>query len=197
LRDAENRGFDIHTELPMLVTGRSFVDAEDIASVLHYRIDRYLTGVGYLDPPASELVCGLFPRPTGNSDPDVALALHDRADAIEQRARELATTAIERGDAWVQDFGDAPPETELCEQWVLEVAAGAAYLDRWGTSDPGTILDTDPVSREQKTHYGRVLNAVQRARTLSVIEDIPTRATYVLSGDEFLYPSTPEFGFDR
>ncbi len=96
------------TELPMLVTGRSFDDAEDVASVLHYRIDRYVTGVGYPSPPASELVAGLFPRPTGITDPDVALALNDRADAIEQRARELATIAIERGDAWVQDFGDAP-----------------------------------------------------------------------------------------
>ena len=101
LRDAESRGFDIHTELPMLVTGRSFDDAEDVASVLHYRIDRYVTGVGYPSPPASELVAGIFPRPSGITDPDIVLALNDRADAIEQRARELATIAIERGDAWV------------------------------------------------------------------------------------------------
>ena len=72
LRDAENRGFDVDTELPMLVTGRSFGDAEDVASVLHYRIDRYVTGVGYPSPPASELVAGLFPRPSGITDPDVA-----------------------------------------------------------------------------------------------------------------------------
>ena len=72
LRDAENRGFDIDTELPMLVTGRSFDDAEDVASVLHYRIDRYVTGVGYPSPPASELVAGIFPRPSGITDPDVA-----------------------------------------------------------------------------------------------------------------------------
>jgi hypothetical protein len=50
LRDAENRGFDVDTELPMLVAGRSFDDAEDVASVLHYRIDRYVTGVGYPSP---------------------------------------------------------------------------------------------------------------------------------------------------
>ena len=46
LRDAENRGFDVDTELPMLVTGRSFEDADDVASVLHYRIDRYVTERG-------------------------------------------------------------------------------------------------------------------------------------------------------
>jgi hypothetical protein len=117
LRDAENRGFDVDSELPMLVTGRSFGDADDVASVLHYRIDRYVTGVGYPSPQASELVAGLFARPTGITDSDVALALNDRADAIEQRARELATIAIERGDAWVQDFGDAPTTGDLYERW--------------------------------------------------------------------------------
>jgi hypothetical protein len=82
LRDAENRGLDIDTELPMLVLGRSFEDADDVASVLHYRIDRYLTGVGYPSPPASELVAGIFARPAGINDPDIVLALNDRADAI-------------------------------------------------------------------------------------------------------------------
>jgi hypothetical protein len=56
------------------------------------------------------------------------LALNDRADAIEQRARELAMIAIERGEILVQDFGDAHEAAELYEQWVLEVAAGAAYF---------------------------------------------------------------------
>src|ERR1019366_3490722 len=106
LRDAESRGFDIHTELPMLVAGRSFDDADDIASVLHYRIDRYMTEAGYPAPSASELLAGIFPRPTGITDPDVKQALNDRADAIEQRARDLAMIAIERADAWVLDFGD-------------------------------------------------------------------------------------------
>jgi hypothetical protein len=89
------------------------------------------------------------------------LALNDRADAIEQRARELATIAIERGDAWVQDFGDAPDTDELYEQWVLEVAAGAAYLDRWGIDNPDTILDDATVSHEQETQRGRVLSAAR------------------------------------
>src|ERR1035441_1073188 len=97
----------------MLVAGRSFDDADDIASVLHYRIDRYVTGVGYPSPPASELVAGIFPRPSGITDPDVKQALNDRADAIEQRAQELAMIAIERDDGWVLNFGDAPETDEL------------------------------------------------------------------------------------
>jgi len=69
LRDAENRGFDVHTELPMLVTGRSFDDAEDFTSVLHHRIGRYVTGAGYPSLPASEFVAGIFPRPSAPRAP--------------------------------------------------------------------------------------------------------------------------------
>jgi hypothetical protein len=109
LRDAESRGLDIEMELSMLVTGRSFDDADDVASVLHYRIDRYVARVGYPSPPPCELVAGIFARSTRITDPDFVSALSDRADAIEQQDRLLAEIAIERGDAWVQDFGDAPP----------------------------------------------------------------------------------------
>jgi len=196
LRDAESRGFDVHTELPMLVTGRSFDDADDVASVLHHRIDRYVTGVGYLRPPASDLVAGLFPRPSGITDPDIVLALNDRADAIEQRARELATIAIERGETWVQDFGDAPAASGPYEQWILEVATGATYVDRWGIDNPDTILDDATVNHEQETQRGRVLSAAQRANKLTVVETPPAKAAYVFSGDHLLEPPNQDFGLD-
>jgi conjugative relaxase-like TrwC/TraI family protein len=195
LRDAEHRGFDVDAELPMLVTGRSFDDAEDVASVLHYRIDRYMTGVGYPAPSASELVAGIFPRPNGFTDPDILLALNDRTDAIEQRARELAAIAIERGDAWVSDFGDAPDTDELNERWELEVAAGAAYLDRWGIDNPDTIFDDATVCQEQQTQRGRVLSAARRAYALAVVETASAKAAYVSSGDSLLEPLNQNFGF--
>ena len=196
LRDAESRGFDVDTELPLLVMGRSFDDAEDVASVLHHRIDRYVTGVGYPSPPANELVAGIFPRPTGITDPDVVLSLNDRADTIEQRARELAIFAIERGDAWVQDFGDPPATGEGYEQWVLEVASGAAYFDRWGIDNPDTILDDATVNHEQEAQRRRVLGAAQRANMLTVVETPPAKAAYVFSGDDLLEPSNQDFGLD-
>jgi hypothetical protein len=197
LRDAENRGFDIDTELPMLVAGRSFGDAEDVASVLHYRIDRYVTSVGYPNSPTSALVAGIFARPSGITDPDVALALNDRADAIEQRARELAVIAIEHGESWVRDFGDTPPPGELYERWVLEVAVGAAYMDRWGVDNSDAIIDDASVNHEQETQRSRFLNAGQRAYSLSVAEEARAMSTYVLSGEENMRPPTQDLGIDR
>src|SRR5665213_2420678 len=196
LRDAESRGFGVHTELPMLVAGRSFDDADDVASVLHHRIDRYVIGVGYPSPPASELVAGIFPRPSGITNPDIVLALNDRADAIEQRARELATIAIERGETWVQYFGDTPPTGELYEKWVLEVAAGAAYFDRWGVDNLDTIFDDALISHEQDAQRGRIISAAHRACTLEVIEKALEAPAYVLSADEFFEPPNQDFRLD-
>jgi conjugative relaxase-like TrwC/TraI family protein len=196
LRDAESRGFDIHAELPMLVTGRSLEDADDIASVLHYRIVRYVTGVGYPSRPASEFFAGIFPRPSGITDPDIVLALNDRSDNIEQRALELATIAIERGDAWMQDFGDTPATGELYERWVLEVAAGAAYFDRWGIDNPDTILADVSVNHEQEAQRIRVLSATHRANMLTVLEIPPAKVAYVFSGGDLLEPFNQDIELD-
>jgi conjugative relaxase-like TrwC/TraI family protein len=196
LRNAENRGFDIRTELPMLVAGRSFDDAEDVASILYYRIDRYVTGVGYPAPSVNQLIAGIFARPTGINNADVVLALSDRADAIERRARELATIAIERGDAWVRDFGNAPPTDELYERWVLEIATGAAYLDRWGIDYPDTILNKVTVSHEQDTQRSRVLGAAMRANSLIEVETEPTKSDYVFSSTDLPEPPNRNFGLE-
>jgi conjugative relaxase-like TrwC/TraI family protein len=197
LRDAEKRGFDVHTELPLLVTGRSFDSAGDVAMVLHHRIDRYMIGVGYPTPLPSELVAGIFPRPSGIEDPDVLLALDDRAGAIEERARTLAKEATVRGDPWVQDFGDATTEDEFYERWILEVASGAAYFDRWEMNSPEGILDDAPASYEQEAQRRRVLGAAHRACALTVDERGPANDTYVVSGDGFLEASRHDIVLDH
>jgi len=42
---------------------------DDIARVLHHRINRYMNEVGYPAQSANDLVAGIFPRPTGITDP--------------------------------------------------------------------------------------------------------------------------------
>jgi conjugative relaxase-like TrwC/TraI family protein len=190
LREAENRGFDVHAELPMLVTGRSFGDADDVASVLHYRVDRYMAEVGYPSPPATELVAGLFPRRTGITDPDVLLALNDRAAAVEQRARTLAEEAIERGDPWVQDFGDPPEPRDAYETWFEEVTAGAAYLDRWAIDEFEAELDHTLVNREREGQRERLLEAASRARTLAVEEVSRSTVEYDMFGADVIESPT-------
>ena len=107
-----------------------------------------------------------------------------------------ATNAVERGDAWVQDFGDAPPAGGLYERWVLEVATGAAYLDRWGIGNAHTLLDDVPLSHEQETERGRVFSAAQRAYSLTLDETVSAKAVYVFSGDGTLEPPNQDFELD-
>jgi conjugative relaxase-like TrwC/TraI family protein len=195
-RDAERRGFDVDGELSTLVAGRSFDDAEDIASVLHHRIDRYVTDMGYPTPRVSELVAGVFPRANAITDPDTVVALSDRANAIERRAYELASLAIARGDTWVEDFGGPPESPELYEEWVLEVASGAAYRERWSIDDPGTIFDGVLVGLDRDTQRSRVFDAAQRARALTVFEDILEVAAYARSSEVERETLSHEFGMD-
>ena len=194
LRDAQSRGFDPAVELPPLVTGRSFDDADDLAAVLTHRVARYVDAANLPDPPPGELVAGLFPRPTGVTDPDVLLALTDRATAIEQRAHLLATTAMERGDPWVSDFGDPPTSTERAEQWLGEVATSAAYRDRWGVNNSGHETDA-PASLEQAVHRRRVLSAARRARAMAGADTAPRDTTYALSGERL--PESPLLDYHR
>ena len=180
----------------MLVTGRSFGDADDVASILHNRVDRYVTEVGYPSPPAHELVAGLFPRPSAITDPDVLLALDERANAIEQRARTLADEAIERGDPWVSEFGVAPTTCESYENWVQDVAAGAAYVDRWDIDTLDTIIDDLTVSHEQNSQRRRAISAAQRARTLNIADNMSQKSTNVQLDEEPRDSPIMQFEFD-
>ena len=53
-RDAESRGLDVETTLPHLVAARSLADAQDVASVLHGRVDRWVEAAGSKRMPAAE-----------------------------------------------------------------------------------------------------------------------------------------------
>ncbi len=103
-RDAEARGLDLEAAFPRLVAGRSVADAEDIAAVLHQRVDRLTTAAGRRQRSAS-LIAGLIPRANGVKDPEQATALAERDLAMEDRARTLAQQAVTPGRPWLRDLG--------------------------------------------------------------------------------------------
>ena len=107
-REAEARGLDVEDAFPRLVAGRSLADAADVAAVLHGRVERWTQAAGGRNRRADNLIAGLIPRAQGVSDPEMAQALAERDQAMEERARTLAEQAVETGDSWVQRLG-APP----------------------------------------------------------------------------------------
>ena len=130
-RDAEARGLDVEANFPRLVAGRSLADAADVAAVLHGRVERWTQAAGgRRQRTAGNFIAGLIPRARGVSDPELAQALAERDQAMEDRARTLAEEAIKSGHSWVQRIWE--PAVRPCPAGPL----GARSLDRRGLSGP-------------------------------------------------------------
>jgi conjugative relaxase-like TrwC/TraI family protein len=167
-RDAEARGLDVESTLPRLVAGRSLADAVDVAAVLHSRVERWTQAAGGRSRKADSLIAGLIPRVQHVSDPELALALSDRDQAMEGRARSLADQAIGTGESWVQRLGTPPPSPARRERWMKEVSTIAAYRDRWHINGQ-SALDRrgEGNSIEQAGQRERALSAASRATAIS------------------------------
>jgi conjugative relaxase-like TrwC/TraI family protein len=169
LRDAESGGLDVNETLPKLVAARSLAGAEDPASVLHGRVQRWAHAAGPRRRGGSNLVAGLIPRAAGVTDTDMARALVERDRAMERRARESAELAIERGEPWVRRLGPAPNEPTARQQWMRAVSTVAAYRDRWAVADDRLPLGPDRAVKgiEETRQRTRAEGAVRRAVGLS------------------------------
>jgi hypothetical protein len=167
-RDAEARGLDVEGTFPRLVVGRSLANAADVAAVLHGRVERWTEAAGGRGRRTDNLIAGLIPRAQRVSDPEMAQALAERDQAMEERARTLAEQAVGTGERWVQRLGTPPATPARRERWIEEVSTIAAYRDRWhitGHSAVGT--QGDARSTEQTGQRQRALAAAARATALS------------------------------
>jgi conjugative relaxase-like TrwC/TraI family protein len=163
--DADARGLDLADTVPKLVAGRGLSDAEDIGSVLHHRVDRWIAAAGRRKGGGADRIVGLFPHAAGVTDPDIRQALDDRQALIEQRAHDLAVTAVDRRHPWAAQLGTTPDEAAAHARWMLQVATIAAYRDRWNIHDR-TILGPKSSSTEHTEQRRIAQQAVTRALAL-------------------------------
>jgi conjugative relaxase-like TrwC/TraI family protein len=169
LRGAAAFGLDVERDLPRLVEGRSLASADDVAAVLHHRVDRWIEASGQEHRAAAGRIVGLFPRLAGVADPDMARALEDRRSLIEQRAREVATTAVEHRQPWVAQLGRRPLDTLQGELWLRRLDTVAAYRERWGITERSILGTREPTSLEQEAQRRLAQSAVEGA--LSITRD--------------------------
>jgi hypothetical protein len=168
LREAEARGLDVDAALPQLILGKSLVDAADVAAVIHSRVDRWTRAAGGRRRHSEYLIAGLIPRARGVTDPDMARALAERGEAMEQRCRGLAEEAITARRSWVRVLGDPPSESPQWERWLRETSTVAAYRDRWhieGRRPLGAAPNRKNL--EQTDQRKRALAAGVRAKAIS------------------------------
>jgi hypothetical protein len=177
LREAEAFGLDVERGLPRLVEGRSLASADDVAAVLHHRVDRWIQASGPQRHVPADRIVGLFPKLSWVRDPDMARALDDRQTLLEQRAREVATTAVQNLQPWAARLGSPPSDPVRRELWLQRLDTVAAYRERWGITDR-TILGTrEPTSLEQEAQLRLAQSAIERA--LSITRDERARVSAV------------------
>jgi hypothetical protein len=118
LRRAEACGLDLESGLRDLVAERALVGMDDIAAVLHHRIEMWVAAAPKRAAGA-DMVAGLIPRAVGVTDPDLALALKEREAAMERRWSEFRPEPPRRSPR-SSDHCAQPPDVDSPERPVIE-----------------------------------------------------------------------------
>jgi conjugative relaxase-like TrwC/TraI family protein len=150
----------IEPALPGLIAQRTLINADDIAAVLHNRVDAWAKA----HPSPANLVAGLIPRSAPVADGDLARGLDEREHAIEARAATLAEQATTSLQPWIGKLGPPPTDPLARSRWHKAVTIVAAYRERWDVKDDPRPLGPDTTtSTEQARQRRRALTAARRA----------------------------------
>ena len=152
LRRAEANRHDLDALLPRLVAARGFGDADDIAAVLHHRIERAtkrLTGSGRARK-TPHLIAGLIPHAHGVTDAEMRVALDEREALIETRADVVLDTALTENASWTKAFGTPPSDEHQAAAWRRAARVIAAYRDRYRITSQ-TPLGPEPATAAQRS----------------------------------------------
>jgi conjugative relaxase-like TrwC/TraI family protein len=162
LRRAEAHHHDLDLLVPRVVAQHGLADADDIAAVLRYRIDKAAA-----TPPRGcrlrpRLIAGLIPEPLGEMNDDDRRAIDERKQLIESRARALADDATASDARWIRRLGRIPDGPAARDRWLEAASTVAAYRDRYGvTSD--LPAGGGAASDAQKADRLRALQSVREA----------------------------------
>ncbi|MCF4119959.1 relaxase domain-containing protein [Antribacter sp. KLBMP9083] len=176
LRRAEADGHQVDDLLPRLAHARSLYDADDVAAVLHGRVEHATARPAVHRP---SLIAGLVPEAHGPLPDDVREALDARAHLIEQRARDLAARALRDREPWTLGLPPRPAGGAADYDWRALVASVAAYRDRYAVTGDAPLGDA-PTTLAQRHDARRVasrLRVVSSAASRdSVRRTVPGRA---------------------
>jgi hypothetical protein len=168
-RRAEARGVDIGAALPHLVKARPIAEVDDVASVLHQRVERFTQAAGSRRVGSTNLIAGLVPRALNVTDPDLARALEERDHALQGRAWNLAQEAVTSRASWLRRLGEPPADSAAQKQWLRAICTVAAYRERWSIGEDHRPLGPENaiVSAEQAGQRELARNALRQAVALN------------------------------
>jgi conjugative relaxase-like TrwC/TraI family protein len=158
MRNARSCGVDLASVLPRLMKLREFTSASDAATVLDYRLRRWLDVAPCVEP--DHRIAGIVPVFVGDASPDVVAALEERRQAIETHCEVVIESAYQDREPWVRELGPVP-EGEAATAWRGVAMSVAAYRERWEIDDVERALGEGPLSStSHRTHHARVLAAL-------------------------------------
>lgn len=170
MRRAEANHHNVEALLPCLVAARGFNDADDIAAVLRYRVERATAGSGRTRKPA-RLIVGLIPKAHGVIDVEMRAALHEREELIEARAEAVLEAALTESTPWAKALGTPPSDRHRAATWRKAARVVAAYCDRYRTTDD-TSLSAPPESAAQKIDAARARAALRHATDITTAPSV-------------------------
>lgn len=175
LRRAEALGHTVDTLLPRIVAVRGFEDAQDVAAVLHERLERVLAqpSSGSSRGSGHRLIAGLIPAAMGEMDAEMRRALDERAYLIEERALALVDSALTSGERWIGSLGRIPVDPARAGAWRHQARTVAAYRDRYGVFEDD-VIGAPATSPNQRMDAAAVAVARDCATWLSRA-DAPTQ----------------------
>ena len=131
LRRAEAYHDDLDKLVPRLVRQHGLDDADDIAAVLRYRVEKTAAGPPRGSRLRPRLISGIIPEPLGEMDAEDRRAIDERSAVIESRAQTLVEVAVGERAPWARRLGDPPQDPIQRERWLRSAASVAAYRDRY------------------------------------------------------------------
>ena len=173
LRRAEANHHNVEALLPRLVAARGFSDADDIAAVLHYRVERATArpaGSGRTRKPP-QLIVGLIPQAHGVIDAEMRAALDEREALMEARAATILDGALTESAPWTKALGVQPNERRRAATWRKSARVVAAYRDRYRVTDDAP-LGASPESAAQKVDAARARAALRQATGIATAPSV-------------------------
>ncbi|SMX77918.1 conjugative relaxase domain-containing protein, TrwC/TraI family [Brevibacterium aurantiacum] len=162
LRRAEANHHDLGALLPRLSRARALDDADDIASVIHHRVERATTrpaGSGRTRKPA-RLIAGLIPEAGGLMAAEMRQALDERADLLETRAEAVLDAAIQDHQSWTAALGPIPKDPRTQRLWRQHAKVVAAYRDRYRITEATPLGTVTVESAAQRIDLERASAAM-------------------------------------
>ncbi len=169
LRRAEAYHHDLERLVPRVVGQHGLDDAEDVAAVLRYRLEKLADSSPRRTRLRPRMIAGLIPEPLGSMSEDDRQAIAERKHLIEARARALVEEAVRTGEPWVRRLGASPAKHAERDLWLGAAATVAAYRDRYKvTSD--LPAGGDARNEAQRADRHRAIAAMRSAASTNTLE---------------------------